>query len=305
MFASPINYQMKRLHLILTIAACIGYLQPNAQNLVTNPDFEVWDTIASYPNPLGWHTLNELSEFGYDITTKPTIDAYHGTLAVELTSTEGPFTILPGILSAGPILNNNFEPDFSQARVPFNHRPDRVQFHYKAQPQSGDTCAFIMVLTKWNAITASADTVGMASFSTGDYDSTYHAADLSIDYVSGAMPDSIFLLFSSSLDGFNPKAGSRFIIDQLSFEGNSTGLSNVQRTKAVVYPNPANEFISIEMKNETTQLRIFDMFGKMMVCETNYNGKKIDVSQLPKGIYILEGESNSTGITFSEKLIKN
>jgi hypothetical protein len=252
----------------------------------------------------GWHTLIELSEFGYEITTKPTTDAYHGALAVELISTEGPFTILPGILSAGPILNSNFEPDFSQARVPFDHRPERVQFHYKAQPQSGDTCAFIMVLTKWNATTASADTLGMASFSTGDYDSTYRAADLSIDYVSGAMPDSIFLLFSSSLDGFNPMAGSRFIIDQLRFEGNSTGLSKVQKTKAVVYPNPANEFISIDVKNETTQLRIFDMFGKLIIHKTHYNGEKIDVSQLPKGIYILEGESYSTGISFSEKIIK-
>jgi|LakMenEpi03Aug12_release.lakeMendotaPanAssembly.Ray.scaffolds.fasta_scaffold154970_3 hypothetical protein len=43
---------MKYLKSMLTSAACIGYLQHNAQNLVTNPDFEVWDTMVSYANPV-------------------------------------------------------------------------------------------------------------------------------------------------------------------------------------------------------------------------------------------------------------
>jgi len=39
---------MKYLKSMLTSAACIGYLQ----HIVTNPDFEVWDTMVSYANPV-------------------------------------------------------------------------------------------------------------------------------------------------------------------------------------------------------------------------------------------------------------
>ena len=75
-----------------------------------------------------------------------------------------------------------------------------------------------------------------------------------------------------------------------------------------VIPNPANYFIEIEFDEEVNpsdyDLKIFNSLGEVvLVKELNENSiKKIDVSSLINGVYIIQIEKEST-IAFNSKLV--
>ena len=76
-----------------------------------------------------------------------------------------------------------------------------------------------------------------------------------------------------------------------------------QGIEAKIYPNPASDFITLELDNETaTLLKIYDQLGALLY-QTSTNGNKtIDISQYKQGVYTLKLESNTH---FSiEKFIK-
>ena len=76
-----------------------------------------------------------------------------------------------------------------------------------------------------------------------------------------------------------------------------------QGIEAKIYPNPALDFITLELDNETaTLLKIYDQLGALLY-QTSTNGNKtIDISQYKQGVYTLKLESNTH---FSiEKFIK-
>ena len=53
-----------------------------------------------------------------------------------------------------------------------------------------------------------------------------------------------------------------------------------------VYPNPAHNVLNIQISNAPTSLEIIDMYGKSIARYGNI--KKIDISNLTKGVYILK-----------------
>ncbi|MEW6469330.1 MAG: T9SS type A sorting domain-containing protein [Bacteroidota bacterium] len=62
-----------------------------------------------------------------------------------------------------------------------------------------------------------------------------------------------------------------------------------------VYPNPANDYVFIELKDRTalsTTVSVFDLNGKQVRLQISDADKiKIDVSDLPPGIYLAEVQS--------------
>ena len=60
-----------------------------------------------------------------------------------------------------------------------------------------------------------------------------------------------------------------------------------------VYPNPANEFITITAKNSNviSSVEMFDILGKQIM-KSELNNDKLDVSNLNKGVYIMKINSN-------------
>jgi uncharacterized protein (TIGR02145 family) len=71
-----------------------------------------------------------------------------------------------------------------------------------------------------------------------------------------------------------------------------------------LYPNPSNCRITIECaENQDLEILIYNLFGEMaMQKEVNHSENEIDISALPKGIYLLKiiGETR----TMQQKLIK-
>jgi len=68
-----------------------------------------------------------------------------------------------------------------------------------------------------------------------------------------------------------------------------------------IYPNPANEMITVSGINKLKRIEIYDISGKLLMSETKTH---IVISNLPKGIYVLKIiDTNDFMVT--KKLIKN
>ena len=72
----------------------------------------------------------------------------------------------------------------------------------------------------------------------------------------------------------------------------------------LIYPNPASSSITIEsIKHQVQSIRIMDILGQeIYYLQTTNNKTEIDVSQLTKGIYILQKQSKN-GV-LSKKFVK-
>ena len=68
-----------------------------------------------------------------------------------------------------------------------------------------------------------------------------------------------------------------------------------------LYPNPANDFISIELENEIKLVEIYSLQGQKVLSS---NQKQVYISTLSKGIYMMRVEDEN-GVTATQKLIKN
>lgn len=73
------------------------------------------------------------------------------------------------------------------------------------------------------------------------------------------------------------------------FYFNSTGFSTVKHVNLSVYPNPSTEKIFIKGLNadESTEVSILDLHGKVMLRKTVKEEASIDVSKLKPGLYLL------------------
>lgn len=78
--------------------------------------------------------------------------------------------------------------------------------------------------------------------------------------------------------------------------------NNFDKSKVLIYPNPAKDYLNIQSENEITEMTIIDVTGKIVHSQQSVTGK-INIEKLKKGIYILKiTASNQTN---SYKLIKN
>jgi hypothetical protein len=73
--------------------------------------------------------------------------------------------------------------------------------------------------------------------------------------------------------------------------------SSVETTTAItstVYPNPASDFIKLDMNVSTmnSSIEIFDAYGKQ-VMSAIYTGEYIDISKLTAGVYFVKTDSGT------------
>jgi hypothetical protein len=81
------------------------------------------------------------------------------------------------------------------------------------------------------------------------------------------------------------------------------GVHEVSRApRPVVYPNPANQQLTVANLNAATQLSIYDINGRCVYAlQADKNNVQVDVSTLPNGVYFLHIHSEHA--TFIEKLV--
>lgn len=275
---------IKKLLLLITVPA--SFLQPSVAQDIPNASFENWNSFGNYEDPAGWGTLNDrTSMLGIITASKATgADAYTGNaLLLKTTNISFISRIVPGIAVTGRI---NDQTSTLEGGVPYKLRPESFSGWFKYAPAGTDSAIFGMVLFKWNSVTNKRDTVGGAMHMEGKATSVYTPFSVKIDYLSSDIPDSaMFILSASNVD--NPKDGSILHVDDLGVNF-ATGMSQPEREKTAVYPNPAHQSLFFKnVSRESCILTVFDGAGnKVDEVITNDAMYAHPLSSYSNGIYI-------------------
>ena len=254
-----------------------------------NQGFETW-TTASVEDANNWYTLNTLlSSFQIENSNKTT-DAYSGTYAMEMTTVQAFGTdTVPAYISIGAIDLNAAGSPFLLA--PYTANPTTFSGAYKYSPVNGDegwiTINFI----------ESGSVIGQHVEMFTSAQSVY-TTFTSLLTITGT-PDSILFVASS---GENP--GSVLKLDDLQFSGGAVSIGEVVSNDLfTMYPNPANEIVTINLEaNSSYSLYIYNVIGKLVDSKENSMGiTELNVSDFPKGTYLIRIVSGNK--IFTEKLI--
>jgi beta-glucanase (GH16 family) len=88
------------------------------------------------------------------------------------------------------------------------------------------------------------------------------------------------------------------------YQENLTNSINIDdKNKYIVFPNPANDVLTIQSKN-VSRIKIFNIHGNIVLSKNVNNNKKVDISILKKGMYLVELEDYS-GFKSNKKVIIN
>ena len=74
-------------------------------------------------------------------------------------------------------------------------------------------------------------------------------------------------------------------IKKITFSSSSTATENVVENSILIYPNPTQDVLHVKGVAETTELRIYDLRGQVLMTTT---GAQINVTNLSNGTYLLQ-----------------
>lgn len=187
-------------------------------------DFSHWITITqgevSYEKPAGgwWSSLNTLATIGGPATLTKTTDSWKGNYAAKLQTTKwGNDLTIPGMLVSGHFDKTLPIGENLVVGKPYNLRPSNFSGYYKYFPVDNDSLVVLVALTRSNQNNNTRDTIGMAEMAHGYIISEYTHFDLIIDYKTQEVPDSIHIIFLSSIKGATMQGshGSTLFVDDL------------------------------------------------------------------------------------------
>lgn len=101
-------------------------------------------------------------------------------------------------------------------------------------------------------------------------------------------------------DNRNPFIDHPEYVDMIWGTGTST-IDTEDKSKLILYPNPACDFIVLDIGSNNAVVELYDVFGKTVLSQELPASKQISVSQLQKGIYIykvIQGDK-----TFGGKIV--
>ncbi len=268
-----------------------------------NTDFETWvmpiNGEINANRPVSWLRTNGISLNQNQFYHPPVTEAQNGNYALRMS------------------IWYTYDEDMAIQTAPINYRPaaltgfytytDNLVFSHFTNNIVDDEARVSVKLTKANNATGEVEVVGTGTIILPP-SGVYTQFTCPILYTSGAIPDAIEVVFDSSLmDRFTDGAytspaltgvSSILTVDNIALT-TTLADADLTKTKLSIYPNPVSDILYLsEFEGIAT---IFDMTGKRI---TAHEGtiKKIDVSTLQTGIYIVSINDN-TGVQ-TLKLIK-
>ncbi|MBA3898736.1 MAG: DUF4465 domain-containing protein [Bacteroidetes bacterium] len=170
---------------------------------------------------------------------------------------------------------------------------------------------FLLNITGWKNGNPINDTVKfyLADYRFTDNSQDYIVTDwrfVDLAQIAGLEPDSlVFLLTSSDVGTFGMNTPGFFCMDDFMVE-NPTSVQNHKISPSLnVYPNPAQNFITLAAETAIEKAEIIDFSGRV-VMQINSNGQNkitADVSRLPAGVYSIRYQA--VGDFGVRKMIKN
>ncbi len=280
-----------------------------------NYDFEEWETVGSFYNPKYWGTSNYsvFSVVSFNTVYQETNDVYSGNSSVKLETVgkviDSELVKVIGLITLGTFeVNLGTREAIVKGGIPYTYLPTKFSGYYKYSTPEVDSCSMGIYLTKYNSSQNKRDTVGQGIFTSGATDD-WENFETDINYFSSEPPDSMNIVILSS-DTSLFAVGSTLLIDNLFIDEpvsiNDYNHDNLE-SKIFTYPNPAKEFIYIDLADNKLQnrlVKIIDLNGAIVVESVlRSNKNKIDVSHLSSGIYFIEIYDGLQ--KFSESIIIN
>jgi len=304
---------MKKLFALAVLAFTLN--TAFAQSNLPNGDFETWytvpvndslsyDDIGAGPTDNWMATLNSLAAVPAiaggpgPVTVFKTTDKYSGTYAAKAVSANFPLgwmtVFIPGMIGTATM-------DFPNVRAILGKpcpdcKPLRFSGYYKYEPVSGDSCAAIILLSKWNPTYHKRDTIGYGRMVQHSRVSEYTRFDIPVTYTGTETVDTMTLLILPSA-GFNiysftqcqGQPGSTMYVDGLSLEYGAGIQQNLMpEIRVNAYPNPASDMLTVELSKELKNgsIEIYNTEGKPAGSYpiSGVSGK-CRVSQLANGVY--------------------
>lgn len=213
----------------------------------------------------------------------------------------------------------NYAKKMAYQRAPYTLFPYSLSGYYTytdnvvwtSDGEEPDIAEITVILSKWNTLLWQRDTIGFGQLQLNNASSYTHFS-CPINYVSTAVPDSIFVLLDCSrvnreagliggIDLFNSE-GSFFTVDNFSLEVNALDLEEAHKIqKWKIFPNPGNGIIHIsDFKGDAV---MFDINGKLIGAQS-YPDFEIDASLLPQGVYLLRLTEKSGQISYTKYVKK-
>ena len=295
---------MKKISVILGLFVCI-----QAKSQIINPGFETWTTDVLVPtamnpnsgnNSTGWWDYNmfhysyigssPLSVFRCDTSHSGSFSAKIETViytaaSYSLDAPWGiPFIGHKYLDTLGILFNGTTnEPAASfKPGIPFTQKINQFSFWYQYKPNGIDTAECrVLLVNNHNPVGG-----GSVKINTSN-PLSWQQATITLSYVSSLTPDTLYVLFSSSSLDKNPKAGSVFLVDDVSVTY-LTGIDQIDNTsnKIWLYPNPNTGNFILETEEKTEQnLKIMDMQGNLVWSQVILGKTLIETKNLADGIY--------------------
>ncbi len=173
---------------------------------------------------------------------------------------------------------------------PYVKRPTSVSFYLRGNLLGNDTAVVSLQLIKDGSLAG-----GVTKFfGAGEISEEWKQFTLDITYDTEDAPTQISMMVSSTgvgvFQGQNfgtLTEGSYVEFDNMSF-GTSTDITETKSFNLELYPNPANQNITIS-NAMNSEVSIFNMVGQsLMSVNIQQNRQTIDVSELPKGTFIIQ-----------------
>lgn len=181
-------------------------------------------------------------------------------------------------------------------------RPDSADFWYMYQPMPNDSAVCNVIVSKWNTVSNSQDTIATGSFPITTAAASYTYASFGLTYNpafnSFTTPDTIFIYFSATCWATLNcgTVGSTLWVDDFAFSGtNGSGISELSSSSDVmIYPNPATNHVNVIADvNEASSVIAYDATGRMVssaVLSQTVNGANrksgvMTTSHLSSGLY--------------------
>ena len=275
---------MKKLLTLSAVALSLG-LQVSAQNIV-NGDVEIWNQYQGLNGPyldLGPNTdrtQNFLRSLN-GILTAPfapatcfrvtnATDVHNGTYSLRVQTKLLGTILIPGYIGTGDVDVATQSITLGRA---YAFRPTSLDFWYKYNPVNGDSAAFYVEFTKWDALNQQRIVVGTAGNVVRNAVTTYTQEVLTINYLTSDTPDSVNVILCSSggynlvnLQGSVGQENSELFLDDISFTFPAS-VNNLENSHLVkVFPTMAAEqlHVNLEEMNQPVRIRVYDMQGRMI-----------------------------------------
>ncbi len=295
----------------------------NWYNVVVNPTLN-YDDIGTGPTDNWMATLNSLAAVPPlaggpgPVTVFKSTDKYAGTYAAKAVSANfplGPATIfIPGMIGTAQM-------DMVGVRAllgkPCNDcKPLNFKGYYKFEPVNGDSCSAVILLSKWNTAAKKRDTLGYGKMVQRNAVSTYTPFDITINYTSTEISDTMTLLVVSSA-GFNVinfmgsvgQPGTTMYVDNLTLEY-ANGIQQVLMPEVAVttYPNPASDVLHVDLSKQIKNgsLEVYNVSGRLVGSYSLSSANNtIPVYNLVNGVYYFRLVSGKELVNTGSFVIKN